>query len=454
MTELLRDRDLVPAAKAPEGGLPETLQMLSRHKLTLLGAAILGLLLGGASSLMMQPHFQARVAMQIQNPNADFLGGRTVNSVAGVSAGDSGNLTDIATEIKIMESDQLLDRVIASLRRSGEAASLEASAQHLSLFARVLHRAPPEGDALASRLRELARPSLSIKQVGPTRAVEVLYTASDPVFAAHFANTFAAEYMEMSDEFRRARSHHTQESLSKQLEEVRTRLKASQDALQSYAESSGLLFVSGLHNAAELGDISESKLFQLQGALSQAHTDRVQAESHYDVARTANPDSLSDVLNDPRLSELNEKLADLRRQRAELTTTYTEENDKVRRVVAQIEPLQTEFNRQRRSVLSRIEEDYHMAQRREALLKASYNAQVYVVEGKEGQGIQYSVLKQEVDSNQKLYESVLEQVKRVGIASAVRADNVEIFDVARPPLCRPLLVRCCWPQLACSVVFS
>ena len=434
----------MPAVKAPEGGLPEILHMLARHKFTLLGAALLGLLLGGASSLLMQPRYQARVAMQIQNPNADFLGARSVNSVADVSAADSGNLTDIATEIKIMESDQLLDRVIATLRRSGKATSLETSAQHLSLLARVMHRVPAEGDGFAYRLRELARPNLSVKQVGPTRAVEVVYTASDPVFAAQFANTFAAEYMEMSDEFRKARSLHTEFSLSKQLDEVRVRLKASQDALQRYAESSGLLFVSGLHSAAELGDISESKLVQLQGALSQAHADRVQAQSHYDVARTANPDSVGDVLNDPRLRELNEKLADLKRQRADLATTYTEENDKVRRVVAQIEPLQSEFNHQRQSVLSHIEEDYNMAKRREALLKSSYNAQVYVVEGKEGQGIQYSVLKQEVDSNQKLYESVLEQVKRVGISSAVRSDNVEIYDVARPPATptspRPLLL--------------
>ena len=444
MIETTRGRLSAPMGKAPEGGLPETLQMLSRRKLTLLGGALAGLCLGGAMYLWTPPMYEARVAMQIQNPNADFLNARTLSSVAEVSAADSGNLTDVATEIKIMESDQLLDRVIAKLRANGQGGELDAAAEHASLLDRVMRRSPPEGEKLGFRLRQLVRPRLQVKQVGPTRAVEVAFTAPNPVFAALFANTIAQQYIEMGEEARTSRNRRTEESLSVQLEDVRRRLRESQMKLQQYATGSGLLFLSGQQNSSDLGDISVNKLSQLQLALSQAHSDRVQAQSHYEVARAADPESVSDVLNDQRLRELNEKLVDLRRQRAELATTYTDENDKVRRIVAQITPLEGEFQRQRNAVMNRIEQDFRMAQRREELLKSSYDSQVYIVEGKEGEGVQYSVLRQDVDSNQKLYESMLEQVKRVGVASAVRAENVQIFDWARTPVTpvspRPVLL--------------
>jgi capsular exopolysaccharide synthesis family protein len=441
----------LPAAGAPRfptdqranGGLAEILRLLARQKTRLLIGASLGLLAAFVIFLLSPSRYQARVVLQIQNPNADFLNARSVNSVAEASAADSGSLTDVATEIKIIESDQLLDRVITKLRANGQGGPLAANAPQ-SRLARILHRKTPAGDAVIYRLREQERPNISVKQIGPTRAVEIAYTSTDPVFAAEFANMMAQQYIDMSEEARWSKSRRTGDSLSRELDDVRARLKVSQNALQKYAASSGLLFVNGQHPATDSGDISENKLGQLQSALSQAHSDRVSAQSHYEVARSADPEDVSDVLNDQRLRELKEKLTDLKRQRAELATIYTDENDKVRRVVAQIDPLEAEFHKQRKSILNRIEQDFRTAQRRERLLQQSYSDQVHVVEGKEGDSIQYSILKQDVDSNQRLYDSVLEQIKRAGIASAVRSNNIEIFDPAKPPVApyspRPLLL--------------
>ena len=431
---LLRPLLRFPGGNKPLGGLSEVVQLLARFRIRLLIVAFLGLCAGVIISLLMTPRYQARVALEIQNPNVDFLSARSVNSVAEASAADNGNLTDVATEIKIMESDQLLDRVIAKLRANGEGGRLQAAAGHRSFLSRILRRKVPTADVVTDRTRKLARQSLSIKQIGPTRAVELLYTSEDPRFAAQFANAMAVEYIDLSEESRWNKSRHTEESLSHELDEVRSRLQASQNALQRYAASSGLLFVNGQHAAADASDISESKLSQLQTALSEAANERMAAQSHYETAATSNPEDLGDVLSDQRLRDLNERLTDLKRQRAELTTTYTEENDRVRRVVAQIAPLEADFQNRRASILGRIDQDYHTARRKEGLLQESYNDQVKVVEGKEADSVQYGILKQDVASNQSLYESVLEEVKRAGIASAVRSNNIEIFDPARPPV--------------------
>ena len=75
------------------------------------------------------------------------------------------------------------------------------------------------------------------------------------------------------------KSKQTEEWLSGQLEDMRARLQQSEDELQAYARSSGLLFASTSGDSAGTSDISGSRLSQLQTELSAAQNDRVSAQS-------------------------------------------------------------------------------------------------------------------------------------------------------------------------------
>ena len=407
--------------------------ILKRRRGTLGLAGLLGLLSAILITLPQTRVYRARTTLEIQNVNNDFLNTRQINPVA---PGDSAMnvFTDVQTQTAILESEHLIDRVIERLRTNHELTSPPVSHGPVAWLRSQLPLSHSKVAAANYVLRKSAMANLSVSQLGQTRVIEIWYKSNDPQFAANFLNTLTSEYIESNMEARWKMSEHTGEWLTSQLEGMRAKLQLSEIALQEYAQRAGLLFATPLlGGASEKTNVSEDKLRQVQEELSRAQADRAVAQSRYDVAKSAAPETLGDVLNDQSLRNLQSKLTDLRRQEAELITIYTPKQENVRMVEAQIKALQAEFEKERAAIIARIRNDYAAAQGREKLLAADYAAQSQVVIEQAGKSIQYNILKREVDSNQQLYESMLQQVKEAGIASAIRASNIRVVDPAQIP---------------------
>jgi polysaccharide biosynthesis transport protein len=412
-----------PADEPEAPGLVEYWRILSRRKGTLILVSFLGLAAAVLITVPQTPIYQSSTAIEIQDINDDFLNIKQVTPVQ--DAPSTGHLTDIQTQVKIIQSETLLERS-ANLLKKKQPASFNARRDRVSAW-RELLRLPKSSPMTPYELEvENIRKEVHVKPSGQTRIVEVLCDSSDPNLAAAFCNTMVSEYIDQNMEARWTMSERTGEWLSRQLADMRVRLERSEDGLQNYARQSGLLFTSEKEN------VSEEKLRQLQAALSAAQADRVAKQSRYEITRTVSTDTLSDAVPDGSLNFLVTRLADLRRQEAELTTTFTTEHSSVKRVRAQIASLEKTLTEQRGIMLNRIRNDYEEALKREKLLAGAYANQSHLVTQQAEKSIQYNILKREVDSNRQLYESMLQRVKESSIVSAMRASNVRVVDQARP----------------------
>jgi capsular exopolysaccharide synthesis family protein len=411
-------------------GVIEYLQIIRRHRGTVILFAFLGLLLAVLYTMPQTPLYRARTVIEIQNINNDFMNMRSVSPVA--EDNTSNVLTDVQTQMKIIQSENLIDRVIQKLKSEGKITALKATSRFAPIK-KLLNLPESKGDDPDYTLEQLAMRSLTVHQMGQTRVLEVLYTSSDPKFAADFVNTLTSEYVDSNMEARWKMSERTGQWLNSQLDDMRIKLEQSEKELQQYAERSGLLYTTPASGSAEKTNVSEDKLRQLQEALSQAESDKAKAQSRYEIAKAAPPESVGDVLNDESLRNLQDKITDLKRQKAQALVTYTEKNPKVQVIESQLEPLQTEFQLERNAVIEHIRNDYDSAVRREKLLEADYNAQSSIVTDQAGKSIQYNILKRDADSNRQLYESTLQQVKAASVASAIRNSNIRIVDEAKPP---------------------
>jgi capsular exopolysaccharide synthesis family protein len=269
--------------------------------------------------------------------------------------------------------------------------------------------------------------NLKVRAVANTRLLEILYDSTDPRVAADVANALTAAFIQQNLESHWKTTQQTGEWLTRQMEDVRIKLEKSEEQLQAYASSAGLVFT------AEKDNVAEAKLRQLQEELSKAQGDRVTWQSKYELAITASPDSLPEVLDDATLQGYQVKLTDLRRQLAELSSSLTQLHPSVKKVQAQVASLEAERDRERANVIRRIQNEFESAQRRERLLAASYDAQGRVMADQAGKATHYDILKREVDNNRQLYDSMLQHVKQAGIASALQASNVRVVEPARPP---------------------
>ncbi len=416
-----RDGYPYPSAEAvPETGFgpAEYWRTLRRRKGTVLVAACLGLLIAALYTLPQTPVYQAHAVIEWQGLNENFLNMRDLNMVAS-SAGASQD-SDIQTQLRILESRSLIERVTAKLDLS--ARPLVAGQDRISSWRRAL------GWRAGLSPREASAPqNIKVRNQSGTRLITISCDSTDPRLAASFVTTWIAEYIDQNLESRWKATESTGEWLARQMEDVKIKLEKSDEALQNYARATGLVFTE------EKNSVSEQKLRQLQEELSKAQAERVARQSKYETALHAAPESLPDVVDDGSLQDYQSKLAELRRQLADLTSTFTPQHPKVKRVEAQISALNYSLEKERANIVHRIRNDFEAAQRREQLLETEYSAQASLVSRQAENVTHYNILKREVDTNRQLYDAMLQRVKEAGVASALRASNVRVVDPARIP---------------------
>ena len=402
----------------PRGGLLAYWLSLRRHKGAVILFSFLGLGVAVLYTLRQTPIYQAHASIEVLDLNLDFLSSRPINA-----GGDDSNyaaLSDIPTQIKLLQSQSLATRVVDKLSAS-RPATAEGTSNRVSGW-RAIFRFRP------APISEVTRPrDVRIRASGQTRVIEVYADSESPQYAADYANTLTSEFIDSNVEARWKMSQRTGEWLSRQLDDLRVKLERSEDNLQNYANRAKLMFTS------EKNSVSEERMKQLQAELSKVQAERFAAQSKFEMIKSAQPDSLPEVMGDTSLHDIQGKLLELRRQEAELLITFKPKHEKVRQVQTQIEPLEAALEMQRGIILERIQNDFETVRRRERLLSDEYVAQSQVVSGEAGKSIQYGILKREVDSNRSLYDSMLQKVKETGVTSAMRASNVRVVDPAEVP---------------------
>jgi len=405
------------------GGLLEYWRMLRRRKGTLILIASLGLIGGFLVTLPQTPIYHVRTSLEIVALNQNFLNIKESNPLN--DGGSSVDTTDIQTQIKILQSDSLIDRVLAKLKSNPTEAP---ETTRIAAWRKFLDLPDPESGSARDQSITYAKKNYKVRASGQTRIIEVTVDSTSPQIATDFANTLTGEFIDQNLESHWQTTQHTSEWLSRQLDDMRVRLEQSEDRLQGYARQAGLLFAGD-----QKKNVSEEKLLQLQQALSTAQTDRISKQSRWEMANSSPAEALPDVLNDSTLRDYQAKLTELNRQIAELRSTYTAESPKVRKVQVQLATIETALTTERADILKRIKNENDEAVRRESLLTAYYAKQRATVTGESEKAVQYDIIKHEVESNRQLYDAMLQQLKQATIASALRASNIRVVDSAKLP---------------------
>jgi capsular exopolysaccharide synthesis family protein len=406
------------------GGLIEYLNILRRHKTTILLAALAGLILGVGIGVPMKPVFRARTSLEVLNLNDDFMNMKQANPTT--TNDNTYEISEEQTQAKLLEGEALQLRVMARLN-PGQNANTSKPKMASSGWRKWLHLKEPVKMTAREKLLAGLAGSMKVRPTARTRVLEVTADSTDPELATQYLNTLVEEFIQQSVEARLDTTQRTSDWLRREIEDARSKLQHAEDDLQSYAGQSGLIFTD------ENTNVATEKLQQLQGQLSQATADRITKQSHYELAKTSPPDALGDVLNDNSLRDTSAKMSDLRRQIASLSAVFTPGYSKLQQAQAELATLETTFASQRAAIVKHIDDDYLEAANKEKLLANAYDSQIAVVTGQGEKLIQYNIRKREVDSSRQLYDTMLQQTKQASIASAMRASNVRVVDAAELP---------------------
>jgi capsular exopolysaccharide synthesis family protein len=393
--------------------------------------------------------YRARAALEIQDLSENFMNLKDQDPTASAATGATPE-SYFLTQIKILQSRTLIERVVAKLHNRPVPSTAQPDSRPPWTYVRELfHRSAPSG-AERQLFVESVSDHVTVRAPAQTHIVEVFFDSEDPRLAADFANALVQEFVTYSREMRWESAQKTVDWLTIQLGEMKTKLEASEAKLQDYAQSAGLSFTDEPQHLGEL------KLRQLQDEASRAQADRAEKQSRYELAESRTPEALPAALEDGTLKEYRLKLTDLEQELADLSSTLTPEHYRVRRVQAQIAQLRAAIEQEQQNILTRSANDYAAAKRREALLAQAYIEQAKVVSDQAQKAITYNTLRHEVETNHQIYSALLQRIQQAGLASAMRAGNILIVDTADPPLLpyRPSLFLNSSIGLLCGTFFA
>jgi succinoglycan biosynthesis transport protein ExoP len=398
-------------------------RILRKRKWTIIVSLVVVVTAAALISLRMTPIYDAvaRVAISSQNPNVlKFKDDQQYSEAA------ENQESLIPTQINILQSNTLALLVIRNLGLNnqpgftGKGPPSTTGGMPVSVSnAQTLEREDQLIDAFHS--------SLSILPVPNTSIIEIKYSSPDPRLAADVANVVATTYIEQNTKAKFDSTMQAADWLSKQLADLQIKVETSQAKLIEYQKQHGIVGTDDKQN------LTFEKLNDLGKQLTQAQSDRIQKESLYRTAKSANPDALASVLPESTLGLLRQQQTQLQTQLAQLTTEYGSSYPKVLEVQNQLNQIDKAYREELQNGVNRAQNEYFTAVQREQMLKAALDEQTAVANQLDENAIEYRILKQEADSNRQLYDGLLQKLKEASLAAGLNSSNIRIVDNARIP---------------------
>jgi succinoglycan biosynthesis transport protein ExoP len=257
--------------------------------------------------------------------------------------------------------------------------------------------------------------------------VEIRFRSFDPVLATDTANSIIDEYMQRNFHVRVDGTMQVSQWLSRQLDEIRASTSSSQQKLADFQRANNLL------GTDESDNIVTDRMKQLNEELTQAEADRIVKEGRYRLARSGNPELIASVVPGTTLQVLRTQEADLRAQYAQMSAKFGNGYPKVRELQSQLASLQAAINTEGGNVEARLANEYDAAAKAEAMIRDDFEQQKGAAYKLNESVAQYAILKHEVESGQKLYDTLQLKLKEAGIASGLASSYVGIVDRAQIP---------------------
>lgn len=400
--------------------------MLGRRKLALFLITLLCALVALGVSLLQAPAYRATASIEVEGVNENFLNLKDVNATANPTPASPEG--PVNTEAESLLEESLIERVVLDLGLTRHAEFLPGKGLLSSLKRRVGLESPVPAAGYLANAIAVVKGHLNIETPRQGRIIRIHYESHDPALAASVANTLARTLIQQRLETRWNATEKISEWLDPQIAGLKRNLAQSEEELQRYALSQGLIFTGSLESTGD------QNLRLLQEELARSRADRILKQSQYETAKAGQPSLAASGEENRVLQENQIKLTDLRRQLGELGSVLKPENYRVERVQAQIVAMEAAQREEQERVGQRIEKEYTTAQTREQLLARAYAQQAELVSGQSIKATRFESLKREVEVNRRVYEAMMQKAREAGIASAIQPSNIRLITAAKPPI--------------------
>ncbi|MBV8062352.1 MAG: hypothetical protein JOY51_02105, partial [Nevskia sp.] len=356
-----------------------------------------------AVTLLLPKTYTATAALMIDYEVNDPLGGKEF---------PSGLLSSyVATQVELLRSPQVLDRVIEQLQ-------LDRSRRYTSGYF-----GPPAG--VREWIEQKLQSKLQVNQgQAGSQLIYVEFSSSDAAEAARVANAVVDIYLEQAGERLNGPASEHARRYTQQLDELKDKVNRAQDEVTRFRQKNNMIDVNG--NPADEAALLAA--MELKLADAQAAREAAEARQSSSAAVSGN------VLGSTLVQSLKTQLAGQEAHMAELRSTLGPRHPDVLQLQSQIDATRASLGAEVGTYASSASAEVQSARQLEQKLSASVGqqrAKVLQMRRFQDEGAN---LQLELESAEAVYKRALEGYDQVLAASSGRYSNASVVNRAAVPV--------------------
>jgi succinoglycan biosynthesis transport protein ExoP len=363
---------------------------------------------------------QVVLTLDLQN-NPTFFGGQSQGGIftslrrifSGPKKKPDGS-PDSSTALLVVEESEVADRALSA----EELAKLE-----------------PYEDAIIA--------GETIEPIPTTNLVKIKFAHPDPELAQKIANTLAEVFVNNNLKRATLGSTKAEDLLAREIANLQTKIKTDQEKQFNYAKAHNLPLTSDPN-----GNLEAKRLATLSSQLLDAENERKNLQAQYEAARKESDSfSIPDVQTSARVEKLRERISVLKERREALLMVYTSEWPEVKKIDAQIKPIEAELAKAPTEIVSSMKRRFEAAVAKENSLKRSYEQQKGTTTQQVRDQIDLIAISQELETNKQYMNTLVQRQRELQVTSNDRTNEVTIATYSRlkthpigPPRVRNIII--------------
>jgi len=399
---------------------------------------LLTLLVGAVTALVvysMTPIYRSTATLYIEPAKSKIV------SIEEVYGGVSGNREHIQTQLEILKSRELAEKLVKRLNLTTDPAidprqrppALKLPIHLLDWIpAGWLPEEPPlSEEALNAAVINSVRRDLDVQLVRGSLLITISFESIDKALAAKVANTLAEVYIENDLESRLQMTQKAGAWLADRVKGLRATVEASERALQQFRDREKIVDTKGVALGAS------SQLNTLTTAMVVAHQKVAELENAYRQVQAvlkgesrAKLESIPAVLRSPSVIPLKTAEAEAERKLAELSNRYGANHPKIAAAESDLRQARENTQKVVDSVVSSITREYEVAKATEKTMQLSLDKSKTEIQDMSRKEFQLASLERDVQTNRGLYDLFVNRAKETGVTGDLQSTVARVIDPA------------------------
>ena len=370
---------------------------------------------------------------------------RKVADVEAVLSGLSSDASTIESQIQVIRSRMLAERVIdqlglerdpefnAALRQPGWTSSSLDWVKGLLPGEAVEETAEQRQQRERSEVVDVYLEDLAVSQVGRRSfVIDISFTSENPRMASRVANTLSDLYLVEQLEAKFEATKRATDWLNERLGALRERVEGSEGLVEAYRTEHGLVVAAGV-------TIDEQQLSAINTQLTVSRADLAEKRARFRhvnelLQSGAGVESLAEVLASDVIGDLRQRQAELAREQAELESRYGDRHPHMIKIRAQHTDANQQIESEVKRIVGNLEHEVSVAHSRTRSFKTSLDQLRGRRSSEQVARIRLRELERESKANRTLYESFLGRFKETSQQSGIAEADARLISRAAVPV--------------------